>query len=86
MECIWPEWSEWSDWTNNCNVDIGEGLRMRSCSAKLPNHGCPGESTETRECIDYCSDYGCSDICQQPEQTNTKYTQYNVPLDKDASG
>ena len=71
MECIWPEWSQWTEWTNNCNVDIGEGRRRRSCSVKLPNPGCPGETTETRECIDQCSDYGCSDICQQPD---------NVPI------
>ena len=28
-ECIWPEWSEWSEWSNNCNRDVGPGLRQR---------------------------------------------------------
>ena len=49
-ECIWPEWSEWSDWTNNCNVDLGTGIRQRACSVRQKTDGCPGADTETREC------------------------------------
>ena len=52
MECMWPEWSQWSEWSNNCDNDVGEGLRRRSCSVEMPNPGCPGETTETRECIE----------------------------------
>ena len=52
MECIWPEWSQWTEWSNNCDVDVGEGMRMRACSVQLPHDSCPGETRETRQCIE----------------------------------
>ena len=63
-ECIWPEWSEWSEWSNNCNTEVGPGLRQRSCSV---TNACEGQKTQTRVCVDYCSTFGCSDLCDQTD-------------------
>ena len=49
-KCVWPEWSKWTEWTNNCDTELGEGIRQRSCSVPLPNEGCTGEELERREC------------------------------------
>ena len=48
------EWQAWGGWSQ-CTSSCGEGLRMRArgCSGSLggSEDSCPGDSTETEECI-----------------------------------
>ena len=55
--CILPTWSDWTGWSNDCQVDVGRGIRQRSCSVDLDPPACSGPAQEERTCGKYLNFY-----------------------------
>ena len=55
--CLLPTWSDWTEWSNDCQVDVGRGIRQRSCSVDRDPPACPGPAQEERTCGKYLISY-----------------------------
>jgi len=47
----WQEWSEWSDCSNGPIATCGKGSQIRARACSGDQGSCPGEFTETKDCL-----------------------------------